>query len=359
MWPYWILFLIPAAAALVERSRQGLPGGGYPSGRWNGATFCAALAITLMIGYRFEVGGDWGAYQKQFQEIEGRPLDEILGVTDPGYVLLNWISDNLDLGIWGVNLVCGALFSTGLLRFCRSLPRPWLALTVAVPYLLIVVAMGYSRQGVALGCAMLGMVSLKNRSPLWFVIWVILGATFHKSAVLMLPIAALAASKNRYWSVALAIATTYFGYVLLVQDAFDELYANYVEADIQSEGAMIRLMMNAVPALILLLYGKRFQFDPAERSLWRGFAMLSLALLGGIFVSNASTAIDRMALYMLPLQVVVFAHLPNVLGRTRGRNLGVVSAVVAYYAVVQFTWLNFANYSTYWQPYRFYPLEGL
>jgi hypothetical protein len=33
--------------------------------------------------------------------------------------------------------------------------------------------------------------------------------------------------------------------------------------------------------------------------------------------------------------------------------------VIIYYAVVLFIWLNFANYSAYWLPYRFYPLEAL
>ena len=77
---------------------------------------------------------------------------------------------------------------------------------------------------------------------------------------------------------------------------------------------MIRLAMNLVPLVILLVWGKRFTFSDAERRLWILFAIISLALLGVFLASPVSTAIDRIALYMLPLQLVVFAHAPDALG---------------------------------------------
>ena len=74
--------------------------------------------------------------------------------------MLNWLSIQMDWGILGVNLIGGAIFAFGLVAFCRRQPRPWLALAVAIPYLVIVVAMGYSRQGIALalGDAWLGRI---------------------------------------------------------------------------------------------------------------------------------------------------------------------------------------------------------
>jgi hypothetical protein len=61
---------------------------------------------------------------------------------------------------WGavyvVNFVYGATLAAGTVAFFRRQPWPWLALLVAVPDMLIVVGMGYSRQGFALGCALLG-----------------------------------------------------------------------------------------------------------------------------------------------------------------------------------------------------------
>ena len=127
-------------------------------------------------------------------------------------------------------------YSLGLVEFCRSLPRPWLALAVAVPYLVIVVAMGYSRQAVALGLAMLGLVALGKKGTGWFVFWVFLAATFHKSAVLLLPLAALAAAQNRFVAMAWGAGSLALGYWLFLEDSVEKLYVNYVEAEYQSPG---------------------------------------------------------------------------------------------------------------------------
>lgn len=353
------MFLVPASAALAERAA------GHVSlvprrRKWSAFALLAAAALTLLVGFREEVGGDWGAYLRQFDDVHGISLGEVLSRPDPGYTLINWLSAEAGFDIYGVNTFCGAVFAGSLLHFCRTLPRPWLALTVAIPYLVIVVAMGYSRQGAALAFVMLGLVALKNRSPLKFALWVLVGATFHKTAVLILPIAAFAGSRNRWSRIALVAVTMSLGYVVLLQDSFDTMYANYVEAEIQSEGAFVRLAMNAVPAAMLLFWKRRFQFAPDEMALWRWFSLISLGLLAGLFVSAASTAIDRIALYMLPLQLVVFSHLPGVLGGRSGRSAGLVSAaIVAYYGAVLFVWLNFGNHSGYWLPYRFHPLEAL
>ena len=358
MWPYWLMFLLAALAALSARRHRLHAATGLRSVKLDEAWIAAVLVLSVLIGLRFEVGGDWPNYVNQVFNARYATIAMVLKGDDPGYLLLNWIGAQTDWDIYGVNLIGGAIFSIGLAVFCRSLPRPWLALAVAVPYLVIVVAMGYSRQGIALGLAMLGLVALGRGKARWFVFWVVLGATFHKSAVILLPIAALASTRNRYWT-ALWVGVAALGaYMLLLEEAVDSLVTNYVEAEYQSQGAMIRLLMNALPAAILLLWWRRFEFAKAEALLWRWFAIISLTLLGVFLVSPSSTAVDRVALYMLPLQLVVFAHLPDVFGRRGRRNEVLVAAVLFYYAAVQFVWLNYATHAIAWLPYRFYPLEA-
>ena len=94
--------------------------------------------------------------------------------------------------------------------------------------------------------------------------------------------------------------------------------------------------------------------------MWLLFALISVALFGVFLVSPASTAIDRIALYMLPLQLVVFAHLPDVLGEETESDVSVpLLGVLGFYGLVQFVWLNFADHAHLWLPYRFYPLEAM
>lgn len=359
MWPYWIFFFVPAVLALSEGRRRDLGQPGYSSGDLNLAWWLAAGVLALLIGLRFEVGGDWFRYLEYLVTARTSTFFEVLQGKDPGYQAVNWLSVRLGWGILGVNLIGGAIFSLGLAIFCRRLPRPWLALTVAMPYLIIVVGMGYSRQAIALGLLMLGLVDLSKGQVFRFAFWIVLGATFHKSAVLMLPVAALSYSRRRLWTAAWIAVVTLGAYFLLLQESAESLYVSYVEAKIESEGAFVRLLMTSIPAAILLLWRRRFRFEGNEASLWRWLSIFSLLLFAALMLSSASAAIDRVALYLLPIQLVVFSYLPGAFGRSRASSMLVVIAVVFYYFVVQFTWLNFASHAYHWLPYRFYLLENL
>ena len=80
-------------------------------------------------------------------------------------------------------------------------------------------------------------------------------------------------------------------------------------------------------------------------------SVLALASVGWLLVSSSSTAVDRMALYLIPIQLFVFARLPDVLGRGRSVRMWVI-AVVVYYAAVLLVWLNFATHAFAWVPYH-------
>lgn len=359
MWPYWLMFVLPAWAAVQESVRRtpvrlqgALSASRVPLGWW-----AVMVVITLLVGWRHEVGGDWFNYLNNFED--GFYDDVDWWASDPGYRLLEWIAIETNTGIYGVNLIAAAFFSFGLVRFCSHLPRPWLALSVAVPYLVIILGMGYSRQGIALGCIMAGLVALGNGRVAPFVIWAVLGATFHKTAVLLLPIAALAASRRRLTTAAWVAVVVATAYTVLLQDSVEALKANYIDAEYESEGALVRLLMNALPAALLLWKRERFAISLPQGRLWFWFALASLGMVGVYFVSPSSTAVDRVGLYLLPLQLMVFSHLPEVLGNPRGSNRGGVALVLVYYAAVEFVWLNFANHAFAWIPYRFYPLDGL
>ena len=341
MWPFWLLFLVPAWAVLA-------PGRLKPSQArvvWG----LVGVVFAVMIGLRHEVGGDWFNYLPHFDNTQALTLSEVLVYPDPGYYLLNWLVGRVGGDIYTVNLLCGAILMWGTMVFCRAQPHPWLALLAAVPYMLVVVGMGYTRQAIALGFALLALTALGKARVRAFVVWIAIGATFHKSAVLLLPIAALAASRNRMLSALLVAVVTALLYFLLLADASEALWTNYVEAQYQSEGALIRVLMNVVPAVLLILFRRRLAPYPQERKLWLWMAAFALACLP--LVGMASTAVDRVALYLIPIQLFVFARLPRLASSVRARTL-LVLGVDGYYAAVLFVWLNFATHAQYWLPYR-------
>ena len=301
------------------------------------------------------MGGDWENYIELLESYKYSSEADKYGFQDPAYILLNTLATWSGLGIYLLNLISAAFFSWGLVVFCLAQPRPWLALAVSVPYLITVVAMGYTRQGAAIGIAMLAIVSLSQRSTLRFIFWIALAALFHKSAIILVPVAVLANTKRRAFTFLWVALTGVVLYVLLLQEAIGFLIYGYIESDYQSSGAAIRIAMNALPASIFLLFRKRFQLEPVQQTFWTWMAFGALLFVLLLKVSPSSTAVDRVALYWIPLQLFVLSRLPNVLGPKNGKNAIWVCAVIAYCATVHFVWLVYADTAFAWLPYQFYP----
>ncbi len=118
---------------------------------------------------------------------------------DPGYYGLSWMLSRIGSDVHALNLMCAALLAWGITFARASRCRGWHFCGRAIS--VIVVGMGYTRQSAAIGCAMLGLVALGDgRAEIRLL--GIAGAMFHKTAVVLLPIAALSASHNRIWNFA-------------------------------------------------------------------------------------------------------------------------------------------------------------
>lgn len=356
MWPYWLVFSLVAWAALKD-VRSASVSIEFPDRKKRLLGFGWFVLITLAVGFRVEVGGDWETYLEFLQEAADQGLAEVMGHSDPAYHLLNWIAANYGGGIYFVNTICAALFAWGLIAFCNIQPRPLLSLLAAVPYLIIMVAMGYTRQSVAIGLVMLGVVELFQKRVFLFLVWVAFAALFHKSAVLMAPLAIFGIKTFRWPVLVGIILATLVLYLVLLQEAIDGLRANYIEAEYQSTGAELRIGMNALPAVVFLVWRKRFNMPKVQERFWFWMSIFAVLFVGVLMYSPSSTAVDRATLYWIPLQLMVWSYLPDVLGFIEQSEILWTYLVAAYCASVLFVWLFFSNHSFLWLPYKFYPWE--
>jgi hypothetical protein len=346
LFPYWVLFLLVTATASVERAR---PNTRHPL---RPALFAIGVLMTLMIGLRYNVGGDWRTYMFMFEYVERRTLEAALERGDIGYQILSWLLAHQGFDIWVLNLFCGLVFTWGLIQLARNQPSPMLAILVAIPYLFVVVAMGYTRQGVAIGIIMAGLAATERGAGIVrFAAYVLVAALFHRTAIVVLPIVMFAVQRNKFVSVVAGVLLTFGLYTSLLADSMDEFVKNYVEAGYQSQGAAIRVAMNLMPAILMLWRGRELQLGENQYRLWRLFALVAVALVPALFLVPSSTAVDRLALYVLPIQVVV---LPRLVLLFKRQSLG-RATVIAYCALVLFVWITFANHSKYWIPYETWP----
>jgi hypothetical protein len=343
------MFSLFAVGAVQYRTNYQRPIQGGPF------LLAASLVVLLLVGLRFDVGGDWINYIDIMQEIGRLEFWRGVWLQDPGYGALNWLAVRCGLGIWAVNTVCALIFTWGLVKFARRQPNPWLVMVVAVPYLIIVVAMGYTRQAVAIGLILAGLTVL-DRGMLRFFGYIVLAAAFHKSAVIVLPLVALSATYQRVVTGGILLASAVLIYYIFIQASIDRLVTNYVESGYASQGAGIRVAMNLPPALLFLLFQRRFVVTEQERKLWRNFSLASFAALALLYFTTATTAVDRLALYLIPLQMFVLGRVPHAFPDKQRTNLVLTILVVFYSATIQFVWLNYADNAGAWIPYRFYPL---
>ncbi|WP_176963163.1 EpsG family protein [Mariprofundus sp. NF] len=318
-------------------------------------SFFAILSFGVLavffIGTRHEVGGDWYSYLHHYELVINASFIDAMKSSDPGYAFLNWWMAELDFGIYGVNLVCGAIFMAGLITFSRTMPLPWLAILVAVPYLYTVVAMGYSRQAVAIGFELLALCALVRLATVKFFLFVFCAALFHKTAVLLALLGVFFSPNSRLspLRIVTGILVAAFVMVMFLQDYYETLLLNYVERTMHSDGGQIRVLMNALPGLIFLLLYRQWIRRFGKQQPWLVFALASLACIP--LVSLASTAVDRIALYLLPIQLYVWSHFPLIFRNPMYRYAALL-AIVGVYVAVLWVWLNFGNQAQTWLPYQ-------
>lgn len=307
------------------------------------------LIFTLFVGLRHEVGADWQSYLNYFDNLDSSPVPSedillYLSTNDMGYVVLNWLSAYFGTGIYGVNLVCAAIFMTGLILFCRKQPLPYLALTIAIPIFVVTIAMGSVRQATALGWFFLALIAFQERRLGYFIFFMFLAGMFHKSVLIFLLLLLFLTNVRWFFGFFVMIALVSF----FLYDIVAIFWKVYVEDTMYSEGGFIRVLMNAVPAVFLLLFWRRWKLF-SDQKLWILFALLSLLSL--VFVGSASTAVDRIAIYFAPWQIFAFSRLPLLAQDVVSRTAILVS-ILAVYGAVLFVWLNYAINANSWTPYR-------
>jgi len=324
--------------------------------------FICFLLIFVFVGFRYQTGGDWWNYQRLLLSAYGTSLTGFIFEQhyEALYALLNWIGANLFGGLLLVNSVCAFIFSFSLFRFCWSQPKPWLALTLAVPYLVIVVAMGYTRQSVAIAFEMFALLCIQSGQPLRFILFILLGSLFHRPVLALMSLLLFSSETlfvNLPYRTAqllklLILSFAIYGFYSAYSTQISTFVSGYASdySDYSPQGAVLRIGLTAVFSFIFLIYRKSFLLSLAEYRLWSGLTVFALIAVAALFIGFLPTAIDRLALYLLPIQLFVGSRLPGAHVFSLDETLWTVM-LVSFSFLFLYVWLNFANNSSLWLPY--------
>lgn len=345
-----ILYWLALGAAIVGSLVR-------PAKSWSRTeSWFIGILMWLVVGLREKVGSDWGTYLFFLNRAKEQNLQQTLLIGDPGYFVLNWYFASHPWGIYGVNLVVAGFFCYGVVAFCKAQTRPYLALSLAIPYLVIVVGMGYTRQSGAIGLVMVGLLWLEKGKTKIYAICLGLASGFHSTALVMAGFLFPTIHRGKVGSVwiriLIALSILYGATSTYFSSKLESLTAIYGVNLLHSEGAAIRVAMNLVPALIITFYPRKLGFTETSLRLWRwvGYSGIGCAV-GLIVFPSLGTAIDRLALYLIPMQIVVGTRLPEsrIFGLSKKE---LTSATIMYTVCVQFVWLVFATNARLWLPYK-------
>lgn len=346
---YWLLFAYPALMALAypAQAPRGQPVRGQGLAMWG-----FVLIYTVLGGLRFETGGDWLTYDEMFEDMRVDTLGYALTRTDALYGLLNWLSAQLGTGIYLVNTVCCFILGLGVIRVARTFREPWLAVTIAVPYLLIVVGLGYVRQGASIGMMLIALASLDRARTMRTVLQLALAVGFHSTAVIAFPLFILALTRRQK---ALSLVGAVVGaalFLFVLMPRLNLLEAGYLDAEYESGGALVRILMGLLPGALILARWRFFPASDRVRSVWLMIAAANALALVGLVVLPSSTAVDRIALFVSVIQLAAFGEIRDLSGMAQRATLLLRLLMIGLAAAVQTVWLVFATHAEFWVPYN-------
>ena len=334
----------------------------YPLGYFYNAILWKLIFFFLIIvvGFRKEVGGDWSIYQFNYNWLQDNnfSLLEYLKIRKKEYLfeIIFFVSQKYNLTIYFVNFLCALISFIFLYPFLKYNHDRYLALLICFPILIVVGFMGFTRQGVACSIIFFSILQLFKKQYLKYFLCILIASFFHISALvfILFVFPFLKYSKNIYFILIILIPLIFIIFYFQF-DKLEDLKDIYIGAGRFKKyyenpvGAIYRVLLIVIPALIYLLFNKKMTNNLHERNIMLFFSIFVL-ITSIILFHNYVTLLDRFFYYFIFISVYVFTRLVYLIN-----NYYIIyfmkMSIILVYGLILFVWLVYANHSSFWIPY--------
>lgn len=347
---YLVVFLLLSGLALFRGRKAG-----------SEVLLWAVLAgLIVLVGTRLNTGCDFSSYEQRFLTAAYYDsLTEAISGGEAGFQSLVYVTRSMGLDYVWLNVFCALIFFTGVGFFVRRHPEPLVVVALMFPILVVQLSMSGVRQAIAVSFLMLALVAFMDRKRLLSVIWIFLGATFHQSLLLFLPLAWMSGRRLSVPRVLAALAILGPLALILISEriqVYGDRYVEQIYGESESVGGLIRLGLLLATAFVFELYKKRVMVAfPDQFLMMRVFSLITFALVPVAMISTV--AVHRLGFYVIPVQLFTLAILPlAIFGNQINRSFFrlVPLAVYATYMIVWFTTSRHAQVC--YSPYNSYLL---
>lgn len=344
MIPYWFSFIIPSLFSIFVVSK-------VPKSTNLIIVIFFLVIISIISGLRYEVGGDWHVYLKDYNQMIDKEIMNVLYSFNFGFNYLLVLSNYLDIGINGLNLIVSIFFVISLFCYIKDNNDIYLSLVIASPYLITFVLMGYTKQIIAISFLMIAIHSIKKQQFIKFTILILLGSTFHFWILFFLPFIIYFNFVQKNLVLFGFIALIFFIIILLLSfTGINIIFENYANYPVKSSGAFFRILMNFFSALAFLLFYKKFINDSKQFNFLILFSLYSFIFFIAFLFTGFSTMFDRISLYLIPMQITIFSNLPYFFNNFY-ETLFLKISIILFYGLFLFIMLNYGVNADQWLPY--------
>lgn len=334
MLPYYIVTIPIALMAVMTPMNRRVPF------LWG----TAFVVVVVFVGLRHHVGMDWSNYLFMIRKANIGGWLQSFNAAEPGYSTLLWIAGQNNWGIYGAYFMGTLIFAAGLFRYAKITPAPWIALLVAMPYLVIVVSMSAARQAVAAGILLWILAEWSRASVAKRTVFILLASSFHFSAS-MFYIFIFLDLRIPIWAKSIGGFIAFFVMLYILNSSgayatYSNIYINNSNGSrVDSKGAIFHAFLNGGPALVYFFLGRRARAVSLPNKIHKYMAILAILLIPlSLFLS---TAASRTSIYLFPVSMYFFASFPLIFHES-GRTF-IKFIIASLFLLILVAWLNFAN----------------
>ena len=343
------------------------------------------IYLIVIVGLRFEMGLDWGNYITEYYDRNFKFSDHknfqfffenllsgniiVLRNLEPLYLLTLKISHLTFGNIILFNFLNALIAIVSLSFFCFKLQNKWLGLAILAGFV-IFYGMDIVRQFSSLGLIFLAIYNLSKKNYLYSLLYWFLSICFHISSIIFFFLFLyIFFKKNKFnknlFSLFILISILGFlffnleNYFKIIETSSIDLYPQNF---FQSKGLIFRFITCIIPLIVFLIFKNHFLKSRYFEVLnWYSLLILGFTFL--IMFNFNSTIIDRLIVYTLPFQVIVFNDAIKIFNTKKIKNL-YLFGVTFFYLIFSSTWLflsedNFRVYVPYksviWEDYYLSP----
>ena len=306
------------------------------------------ISLSFFIGLRDNVGGDWGTYyENYFLNKNELDLEEFISryiwKKDFLFEFSNFLINKIYKSYHLLNFFFAIIFSYCLVFFCFKCNRPFFALMISSSYLIPVVSMGYHRQALALAIFLIAIIQLEKNKYFNFFFIIFISTLFHYTSVFLFLFGFLATKIIQLkWIIFFSMIIIIFIYFIIGPTVINSLFRYYILSGYSSLGAIPRVFISFLPALIYFLYRNKFHFE--NPGLIKSFSLISLGLFILLIIfNNATTFVDRLALYLIPFQIIIYDKFIDIFERQKKSNLIIFYIISLFYFLILIVWAYYGS----------------